>query len=451
MPKPKFNFNPSDKSVINNLNAENDLKIGNIKENREKEKQIIPFNFKVIPIEKLELHTDNDFPQEGIERLGNSILENGLLHNLEVAYDEERDKYILESGERRYRAIKWLIDKFEVYEDKDNEQYNLYKENVQGFRLGLPANVKRDYEAGNELTEINSELRLIAANVEARDDKSSRLRNIQKQIKLLERKNELLKPNEKINVAKIIAEENKISERQVIKYKNVINLIPELQNALKEGNITLNEGSNYARLSEEEQYELFKLIEEGKKLSEKEVNEWKKQVAETKKLVAEREQKIETINEEKTHLEVEMLKLSKKLNAELEGKKEQIDLIREQLKEELESNSPNKLKIEELNKEIKGAKEDYEKVNEKINNYEEQICNQEKEIEKLKKEVDEKQPDINLIKKEIQLDSIILEIKNSIKNYKKILVEYSDLKPTDVDLSKHKEELIRLMNLGMKF
>ena len=56
------------------------------------------FNFKLIPRHKLMFHEENDYPMEAIKELAESILNNGLLHNLDVHFDEENDIYIIEAG-----------------------------------------------------------------------------------------------------------------------------------------------------------------------------------------------------------------------------------------------------------------------------------------------------------------------------------------------------------------
>ena len=70
------------------------------------------YNFKYIPKEKIIPNPKNEqYTQDGIEALKESILVNGLRHNLSVLYDAETDLYRLISGERRYHAICQMTDK----------------------------------------------------------------------------------------------------------------------------------------------------------------------------------------------------------------------------------------------------------------------------------------------------------------------------------------------------
>ena len=77
--------------------------------------------------------------------------------------------------------------------------------------------------------------------------------------------------DERINVNKKISEELKISDRQVKKYKAISKLIPELQKKFDENNISLNDGANYAQLTEDEQRQILALIEAGEKKEDIEV------------------------------------------------------------------------------------------------------------------------------------------------------------------------------------
>lgn len=72
---------------------------------------------RTIALNDIELNPDNELfrqedQQEDIEKLAENIKSNGLLHNLVVyqVKDGEKNKYILLSGERRYKAIKYLYE-----------------------------------------------------------------------------------------------------------------------------------------------------------------------------------------------------------------------------------------------------------------------------------------------------------------------------------------------------
>ena len=109
----------------------------------------IQYNFKYIPKEKIVSNPKNEmYTQDGIEALKESILINGLRHNLSVLYNPDNDTYRLVSGERRYHAIKSMSDK----------EYN------DLFPAGIPCKVEK-----SEITEIDEEIMLISANHDVRE------------------------------------------------------------------------------------------------------------------------------------------------------------------------------------------------------------------------------------------------------------------------------------------
>ena len=65
----------------------------------------------IIPLDSIVVNEDNIFndcdSEESIEELAHNIEENGLLHNI-VVTEIEDGKYLLISGERRFRAMKHL-------------------------------------------------------------------------------------------------------------------------------------------------------------------------------------------------------------------------------------------------------------------------------------------------------------------------------------------------------
>ncbi|MFR5450694.1 MAG: hypothetical protein ACLTIG_04700 [Roseburia hominis] len=79
--------------------------------------------------------------------MADTILRFGLIHNLEVLYEEETDSYVIESGERRTRALDYLIAKFgdgRENAETDAAEYKMYLKNVKQYAdEGYPCNVKR--------------------------------------------------------------------------------------------------------------------------------------------------------------------------------------------------------------------------------------------------------------------------------------------------------------------
>ena len=167
-----------------------------------------PFNFKRIPREKIVFNENNDFSMENIEELANSLLKNGLEHNLTGHYDDDRDLYILESGERRIRALDLLNSKFgsvtRINELPESEQENfvLFRSNILPLLTeGIPFKVnsfskEHNDENGNRLDEIHSELRKYATNLDVRQfTPKERSEYISKVKKLLEEEASLLGKN----------------------------------------------------------------------------------------------------------------------------------------------------------------------------------------------------------------------------------------------------------------
>ena len=106
-----------------------------------------------IDISKIDVNPNNDYrlsdTQEGIMSLAKDIENNGLLHNLVVS-KRENGKYIIISGERRFRALSYLFQK-----EKDNNG------DVAKYR-SVPCRVVEG------LTERQEMIMLDAANLQAR-------------------------------------------------------------------------------------------------------------------------------------------------------------------------------------------------------------------------------------------------------------------------------------------
>lgn len=250
----------------------------------QKEKRI--FDIKYIPRSKIRENKKNHYPQDQVEKLKDSILHFGLQQNLTVVYLEEKDIYVLEAGHTRTRAIDELIEEFENYPDKEDEYYKLYQSNIEEYKLkGYPCKVSSvikdgtayDYTEDTDLADIpedviDSEIRLIITNEMSRDrSPATTAANVDRLQKLYERKNIGKKKQEKINVANQIAQDLDLDKRQVLRYRSLQNLIPELRSEFESHNITLTEGTNYAKLSQDEQEKLLQLLRAGKKATSAEL------------------------------------------------------------------------------------------------------------------------------------------------------------------------------------
>lgn len=268
------------------------------------------FDIKVIPRQKIRINKKNNYPMVEIESLMESILYFGLLQPINVIYIMDEDMYCIEAGHRRTEAIDRLIQKYKNQEATESEDYTNYQKNVKQFETGYPCNVvdilkddiPYDYAADIPLEEIpesiiDSEIRLIITNEENRDRSPSvRAANVARLSRLYERKNlNKTKRSDKININKKIAEELNITERQVINYKNLNKLIPELKEEFDRNNISLKAGSNYARLSEDEQYSILKVIQSGIQVSANEIQTLLKDKNELLKKMEAKENQIEKL------------------------------------------------------------------------------------------------------------------------------------------------------------
>ena len=231
-----------------------------------------PFNFKRIPREKIVFNENNDFSMENIEELANSLLKNGLEHNLTGHYDDDRDLYILESGERRIRALDLLYSKFgsvtRINELPESEQENfvLFRSNILPLLTeGIPFKVnsfskEHNDENGNRLDEIRSELRKYATNLDVRQfTPKERSEYISKVKKLLEEEASLLGKNKvtKDEIADAIG----ISRRQLHKYELLDSLIPRFKELFENKKLRIEAVSTLSGLTEEEQQAICNRID----------------------------------------------------------------------------------------------------------------------------------------------------------------------------------------------
>lgn len=231
-----------------------------------------PFNFKRIPREKIIFNENNDFSMENIEELANSLLKNGLEHNLTGHYDDDRDLYILESGERRIRALDLLNSKFgsvtRINELPESEQENfvLFRSNILPLLTeGIPFKVnsfskEHNDENGNRLDEIRSELRKYATNLDVRQfTPKERSEYISKVKKLLEEEASLLGKHKvtKDEIADAIG----ISRRQLHKYELLDSLIPRFKELFENKKLRIEAVSTLSGLTEEEQQAICNRID----------------------------------------------------------------------------------------------------------------------------------------------------------------------------------------------
>lgn len=443
MPKPKFNFNnvktepvkPEKTSPSEPVTKGKD--IPDMISRLEKVDNKALFNFKFIPRTKIVMNKKNEYSQVNLEKLAASLLRSGLIHNLEGLYDEETDTYILESGERRTRALDSLFEKFQTPPDPESEDYSdyiLFLKNIKGLEQGYPMKVQRKEEIEsrdeiqNQLDEIDSELRLQDANIEIRPDTpDERLKNIEKRNNLLKRKNEMLPRNNRINVNEAIAEQEGISKRQVQKYNNILSLIPELQEEFKKNNFTLNEGSTYASLSEVDQRHLAVLLGEGKKVSSTEIKRLQEQIEESSASLKDKEVQMNILESEKN----ELLKKSEEERISFENAlKAQEEILRKNIEAEINANHPDKKKVAELQNQLLKIETSSRQLlsveHNKVSQKEQEIAKLQEEINILKSQ-DQKpmteKLDIEMIRMETKVTSSLEQIEKSLDSLIMLLNE----------------------------
>ena len=247
------------------------------------------YNFQYIPKEKIVSNPKNEmYTQDGIEALKESIIINGLRHNLSVLYNSDNDTYRLVSGERRYRAISSMTDK----------EYN------QLFPAGIPCKIEK-----SEITEIDEEIMLISANHDVRESSMEVKRWEVSRLKELYEAKKVKCEIKNINAE--IAKQLNISERQARKYTTAEKLIPELSELLNNNGIDLNQADKFGKLDEDAQKSILTIIKKNgdienaefqsiKKLSEeraKEAEQYKKELDSVLKELNEKNQTLQVLEE----------------------------------------------------------------------------------------------------------------------------------------------------------
>lgn len=349
----------------------------------EKEKNIPrAFDVQFVPREKLIPNKANiDFAQNEIESFSESLLENGLLHNLVAIYDLEDGTYTLEAGERRYRALNMLIDKYKDYTDFEDINYIKYVKNIKMFEAGFPVNVKKKMTY-TRLEEVESEIRLYSSNLDVRSDSpTKKLQQINNLNKLLEERKQL--SGEAGTNTKEIAQKLKIGERQVQRYQSLNSLIPELKELFETGKVKVEEGSTYSKLTEKEQYQIVELYNNNS--SKKEIQKLVDEITEANKLVSEKERLLQKAEEKQKALENKLLKTEKEAE-------EKIKLAREKAKSEAEQNeSENISSVNKLNEKLlvkqKTLQDELDKQKSEVESYKQQLVNLQNETKAEKENI----------------------------------------------------------------
>lgn len=397
------------------------------------------FDFRFVPRSKLQFYEENEYAQENIESLAEKILDMGLIHNLEVFYVLDTDCYIIDSGERRCRALDMLIDRYKDYKNAEDPGYKKYLLHVKQFENGYPCKVI--LSLGNEdLDRLDLRIRHYIANEEIRDrDPAKTAKHISELNALYALRNG--SSGEKININKKIGEDLGLSDRQVKKYKSIQKLIPELQKKFEENEITLTEGSNYAALSKEEQEELLKLINTG--AAKKEVDGLYQSISAMKKDIAVKENEIKSLENEKEAAE------DKIRQAQTE-----ITLLQEKLEQEKAKGIPEQEKIDSLEKKLEESEKE---IKQQQSGHQRILSDKNRQIELLKKQIKEQkesiqapvgfQESIKLAMHIRHLQEISETLKESYETYKKAYQKGEQAPP---EPETYRKEILEILEKASK-
>ena len=349
------------------------------------------YNFKYIPKDKIVSNPKNEmYAQDGINALKESILVNGLRHNLSVLYDSDKDIYRLISGERRYHAIS----------EMDEKDYQTL------FPAGIPCKVEK-----SDITEIDEEIMLISANHDVRE---SSMEVKRWEVSRLKELYEAKKLNGEIkNINAEIAKQFNISERQARKYTTAEKLIPELSELLNNNGIDLNQADKFGKLDEDAQKSILNILQKNGNIENAEFQSIKKISEERAKEAAKYKQELEEVTRE------------------LNKKNETLEILENKINE-ISTNtdkSNSRIDIEEELRYMTEAKNKAEKEKARLESNMEKMKQQQREKEQRKTTIsDNELKRISSIAKTEQALALFESNFDIIKNNKSIIKNDTDLK-----------------------
>lgn len=216
------------------------------------------FRTKDISVYKMYRNEKNFYSIEAVEELAGEILMYGLKQNLELVYEPcEKGEYRIIAGERRWMALKLLVEKgykeFEIATCKLTSPQGEEEEQIEI----IIANAYRDksiadmIEEEKRLKEALEKMKAEGKKIKGYDLASGRLRDV---------------------IAGIL----KMSCTKVAQIESVNrNLIPEFREELKKERLTFSAAYEISGMPEEEQKEALEKYRESGVLSYKEVKEIK--------------------------------------------------------------------------------------------------------------------------------------------------------------------------------
>lgn len=392
------------------------------------------FKLEYIDIDKIVRNEKNFYEISDIDVLAEDILLNGLNHNLVVSR-VEGGLYKLISGERRYTALKKLVESGE-----------------SKFRV-IPCKI-------SNLNDVDSEIVLIQANAQSRElSESEKLMQVQRLTELY-----TIKKNNGEKVGKIrdaISKDTGLSATQVGRYSTINkSLIPELKQLLNEGNLSVANASEFATLSEENQKIILSIIHNKVNISKNEATELKKQFKEVEK------EKNELIKKEKQY-KVQIEELNKKNDNASKIIENRIEAIKselskkynadhEQLKKENELKLQNLIKekslIEEEKKKILEEQQKSENIDEIINNKAKEIALKfERDKNDIKKENERLKKELNEMKLDNSKLTLNHELKIRLKSVRKEISRVTGLLANNTIMDDETLKEVNNLKLELKF
>lgn len=216
------------------------------------------FRTKDISVRKMYSNDRNFYSMNGIEKLAQEILTVGLLENMTVMYAPcERGEYRIIAGERRWRALQFLLKKgYEEFEIATCQIKSVAEEHEEMVNI-IMANAYRDKTMADLLQEeqqLRKSLQYMKDNgltLQGYTLDSGRLRDVIASIMQMS--------------GTKIAQIDSINER----------LIPEFTEQLKEGRLTFSAAYEISGMDQEQQQDMLEKSQESGGLTWKEVKEAK--------------------------------------------------------------------------------------------------------------------------------------------------------------------------------
>lgn len=216
------------------------------------------FRTKDISVFKIYSNSMNFYPQEGIEEKASEILMVGLLEGLAVKYEPcEKGEYKLISGERRWRALKLLVEKgykeFEIVTCQVRSPANEHEEKIEIIiaNSSRPKTVATKIEEEQILKEELEYMRENGLSIKGYDLQKGRLRDV-------------------------IADMLNVSATKIAQIEAVSNnLIPEWKEELEKQRLTFSAAYELSGMTEDDQKKALEKHTESGELTHKDVKEMK--------------------------------------------------------------------------------------------------------------------------------------------------------------------------------